>query len=278
MSLHLKTIIVIVLLISQWPLCLAQTLPSFRIIAPQTICKHENNGSLTSSPQAVVVGLQPRDGMKLSYKVRIFFKSTPNRVRSQRNTLLVWKAIRSLENRLNVKERIQISKQNMFSINKTEVEPGVIYMFHIVGITDAGEVSKQQLFTMKYTDGMLERNETQAGLNFLLIGAESTVASIPYTITARVSFCKPRYDYYLRWKMLGLDEEFQDLLHTTGTVLKIPANSLIAGKEYEVQAAVIQSDNSIELAQVFTQMIAFSNKNTFIDCRGEGGDMRPGHR
>ncbi|XP_055850348.1 uncharacterized protein LOC129914922 [Episyrphus balteatus] len=249
MSLHLKTVIVVVFLISLWPLC--STEPSFRIIAPQTICKHENNGSLTSNPQAVVVGLQPRDGMKLSYKVRIFFKSTASRVRSQRNTLLVWKAIRSLENRINVKERMQISKQNMFSINKTEVEPGVIYMFHIVGITDAGEVSKQQLFTMKYTDGVLERNETKAGLNFLLIGAESTVASIPYTITARVSFCKPRYDYYLRWKMLGLDEEFQDVLHTTGTVLKIPPNSLIAGKEYEVQATVIQSDNSLELAQDF---------------------------
>ncbi|KAL5291491.1 hypothetical protein ACFFRR_010719 [Megaselia abdita] len=221
---------------------------SFRIVAPQTICgKAEKSDNITSNSEEVLISLQPRNGEKLHYKFQLFFKTTENR--SQRKTLQIWHAVRDLEKKLNVESRENISAENLISIGTYELIPSVDYYFHITGTSEKNETSEEKYFQLAYTDGKLKHNDAQEDLNFNLIGSEALVASQRLMITALVKFCKPKFEYYLSWKMLGLDEEHQDLLHVSGSLLKMPEYTLMAGKDYTVEATLLGYNNSKELAK-----------------------------
>ncbi|XP_037943227.1 uncharacterized protein LOC119676072 [Teleopsis dalmanni] len=170
--------------------------PSFRIIAPQNICKQDSNATALKLPDGITVSFQPKDGFKLSYKFRIFFKTIGPEIFTQRETLIVWKAVRALEQRLNTKDRLTISKDNMVFISKAEVVAGVSYIFHVYGITDAGETTKEQVFTIQYSNGVFQNENVPEGINLLLIGSETTVAASKYSLHAKVSFCKPKFNYF----------------------------------------------------------------------------------
>lgn len=217
---------------------ISQEVPSFRIVAPQTLCKSEVNETAAKHPDGVTISFQPKDGIKLSYKFKIFFKILGPEPLTQRETLLVWKAVRALEQQLNAKQRLEISKDNMAVISKSQVVPGVSYIFHIVGITDAGETTREQVFTLEYADGVLQNSNVPEGINFLLIGSEEIVANMQYNIMAKVTFCKPKYDYYIQWQLEEIDEKYKELEHTISSVLAIPANVLMADRKTSVEAQV----------------------------------------
>ncbi|XP_073826155.1 uncharacterized protein [Musca autumnalis] len=218
-----------------------EEVPSFRIVAPQTLCKNEENeiSSVKQQADGVTVAFQPKDGIKLSYKFKIFFKILgPNNL-TQRETLLVWKAVRALEQQLNTHERLQISKDNMAMISKRQVVPGVSYIFHVVGITDAGETTREQVFTLDYADGALQNSNVPEGINFLLIGSEEIVANMQYNVVAKVTFCKPKYDFYIQWQLEELHERYKkELERTISSVLIVPANVLNSERKTSIQAEV----------------------------------------
>ncbi|XP_058980645.1 uncharacterized protein LOC131803395 [Musca domestica] len=220
-----------------------EEVPSFRIVAPQTLCKHDtdDNEPSTGKQQAdgITVAFQPKDGIKLSYKFKIFFKILGPDPLTQRETLLVWKAVRALEQQLNTKERLQISKDNMAMISKRQVVPGVSYIFHVVGITDAGETTREQVFTLDYADGVLQNSNVPEGINLLLIGSEEIVANMQYNVVARVGFCKPKYDYYVQWHLEELEGKYRnELERVISSVLIIPANVLMSERKTSVEAQV----------------------------------------
>lgn len=48
--------------------------------------------------------------------------------------------------------------------------------------------------------------------------------------------------------MLGLDEEHQEFVHITGSLMKFPEYTLVPGKEYTVEATLLGYNNTVELA------------------------------
>ncbi|XP_075152764.1 uncharacterized protein LOC142226570 [Haematobia irritans] len=231
---NLFTILVVIL---QFYFKQCQEVPSFRIVAPQTLCKEEESETSIQA-DGVAISFQPKDGIKLSYKFKIFFKLLGPDPLTQRETLLVWKAVRTLEQQLNTKERLTISKNNMAMILKSQVVPGVSYIFHVVGITDAGETTREQVFSLDYAEGVLQNSNVPEGINFLLIGSEEIVANMEYNVMAKVSFCKPKYDYYIQWKLDELDGKYRELENTISSVLTIPANVLMPNRKTSVEAQV----------------------------------------
>lgn len=245
----LKIIHIFLTIFTQISVHAAEEVPSFRIVAPQNLCKHNDTKTVQLQPEGVTITFQPKDGLKLSYKFKIFFKVIAPTGLSQRETLLVWKAVRAVEQRLNSQERLQIMKNNMLLIRKAEVVAGVSYIFHVVGVTDAGETSREQVFTIDYAEGVLQNSNVPQGINLLVIGSEEIVANMEYSVTAKVSFCKPKNDYYLEWRIADLDEKYQIIENTISNTLIVPPNALSANRKTAIEALVRESASSKILAK-----------------------------
>ncbi|XP_065357408.1 uncharacterized protein LOC135951652 [Calliphora vicina] len=251
-----------------------EEVPSFRIVAPQNLCKHNDSETGAKQPEGVTITFQPKDGIKLSYKFKIFFKIIGPEPLTQRETLLVWKAVRALEQHLNSKERLHIMKNNMALIKKTQVVPGVSYIFHVVGITDAGETSREQVFTIDYAEGVLQNSNVPEGINFLLIGSEEVVASIEYSVMAKVTFCKPKNDYYIQWKVSDLEERYQMIENTISSVLLIPPNALSAERKTAIEAEVKESGSNRLLAKevIWVEILNKGFQAMIIPCAARIGE------
>lgn len=245
----IKNILFITILLLKSFEILNEEVPSFRIIAPQNLCKQNDNETGIKQPDGVTITFQPKDGIKLSYKFKIFFKMIGPDPLTQRETLLVWRAVRALEQRLNSNERLQIMKNNMALIKKSHVIPGVSYIFHVVGITDAGETSREQIFKIDYADGVLQNSNVPEGINLLIIGSEEIVASIEYVVIAKVSFCKPKEDYYIKWKILDIDEKYQMIENTISSTLLVPPLALSSDRKTAIEAEVKENETNKLLAK-----------------------------
>lgn len=252
----------------------SEEVPSFRIIAPQNLCKHNESETGAKPPEGVTITFQPKDGIKLSYKFKIFFKILGTEPLTQRETLLVWKAVRALEQHLNSKERLQIMKNNMALIKKSQVVPGVSYIFHVVGITDAGETSREQVFTIDYAEGVLQNSNVPEGINFLLIGSEEIVASIEYSVMAKVTFCKTKNDFYIQWKVSDLEEKYQVIENTIASVLLIPPNALSAERKTAIEAEVREMDTNRLLAKdvIWVEVLNKGFQAIVIPCAARIGE------
>uniref|UniRef100_A0A1B0BJ31 PKD/REJ-like domain-containing protein n=1 Tax=Glossina palpalis gambiensis TaxID=67801 RepID=A0A1B0BJ31_9MUSC len=224
-------------------------LPSFRIIAPQNLCKSNGNESQSQQPDGVTIAFQPKDGIKLIYQFQIFFTILEPNTFNQRETLLVWKAVRALEELLNGKERSKISQENLALIRKSNVMAGVSYVFHVEGITEGGETTPEQVFDIEYRDGVLQNVNVPEGINFLFVGTEEIVANMEYRLIAKVSFCLPKYDYYFEWIIEDLQEEYKELENTISSCLQIPKNVLKAGKRNIIEARVMENKTKRLLAK-----------------------------
>lgn len=64
--------------------------------------------------------MQTVGGLRLSYRVEIFFEVLGG-FRGQQHSLKLWNSIRSLENKINHKDRDVISEKNQINVNNTEV-------------------------------------------------------------------------------------------------------------------------------------------------------------
>lgn len=223
--------------------------PSFRIIAPQNLCKSNDNESQSQQPDGVTIAFQPKDGIKLIYQFQIFFTILEPNTFNQRETLLVWKAVRALEELLNSKERAKISQENLALIRKSNVMAGVSYVFHVEGITEGGETTPEQVFDIEYRDGVLQNVNVPEGINFLFIGTEEIVANMEYRLIAKVSFCRPKYDYYFEWTIEDLQEEYKELENTISSCLQIPKNVLSVGKRNKIEVRVTENKTKRLLAK-----------------------------
>ena len=268
-----NTFLIIIVLLKSFEI-LNEEVPSFRIIAPQNLCKQNDNENGAKHPDGVTITFQPKDGIKLSYKFKIFFKMIGPDPLTQRETLLVWRAVRALEQRLNSKERLQIMKDNMAVIRKSHVIPGVSYIFHVVGITDAGETSREQVFTIDYAEGVLQNRNVPEGINFLLIGSEEIVASIEYSVIAKVTFCKPKEDYFIKWKILDLDEKYQMIENTISSTLLLPPMALSSERKTAIEAEVKESVTNKLLAKdvIWVEVLNKGFQVLIIPCAARIGE------
>lgn len=119
---------------------------------------------------------------------------------SQRHTLQLWRSARQLEQRID-KDHEVVSASNQITIFNEELVSGVIYTFNIVGVDDNGVLSHDQNFTITYKGKNTRTSVDQDGsssrddVSLLLLCPEVCYSDLPYLVTAKVIFCKPRNDY-----------------------------------------------------------------------------------
>ncbi|XP_062705306.1 uncharacterized protein LOC109412601 [Aedes albopictus] len=234
--------------------------PSFRILAPEFVCGptkstnlSDETGSAVAVPQQITIGLQTKGGQRLHYDVTVHFELL-NGIVSQRHTLLLWKSVRQLEKRFKA-EREAISDGNQITIPNEDLVPGVGYTFNVVAVDQAGARSQDQNFTVTYTGknaraALMQDGSSSAGdVSLLLLGSEVTYPDVPFTVTAKVIFCRPRNAYKFHWTVQGLDEA-SGVSNTNSDILEIPAGNLSPGKTYNIAVTVVDSaaGNSIVAA------------------------------
>lgn len=102
--------------------------PFLRIVAPQYICDAKTNASVDNSnnDNKLTIGLQTREGQRLRYAIAIDFNILDG-FKSQRHTLSIWKAVRELQAKFQVKKiSDEITLKNQIEIDALEV----IYIFN----------------------------------------------------------------------------------------------------------------------------------------------------
>ncbi|XP_052863871.1 uncharacterized protein LOC128270504 [Anopheles cruzii] len=251
--------------------------PTFRIIAPKFICNSEVTGSVptanssTASKETTTftIGFQTKAGQRLQYRLTAYFRLLDGFV-SQRHTVGLWRSVRLLERRV-WSEREGIAESGQLTIASSELLPGAVYSFGVVGIAEDGEESEPQNFTMTYrsagTTSFEHEGSSARGhdVSLLLLGAEMTYADVDYSVTAKLIFCRPRNDYSFRWSVSGLDEEFVPVAMERSNLLRIPAGSLTPGQIYEIQAHVCSSSNADEtLAKARVKVAVLDRQPTLV--------------
>jgi hypothetical protein len=94
--------------------------PFLRIVAPQYICDGKDKANKTDSNK-LTIGLQTREGQRLNYKISIDFTILDG-FKNQRHTLSIWKNVRELQKKFQVKEVAdEISLRNQIEIDALEV-------------------------------------------------------------------------------------------------------------------------------------------------------------
>lgn len=64
--------------------------------------------------------MQTDGGQKLSYRVQLFFEVLGG-YHGQQHSLTLWRAVRAMEKKINIKNRDIISRKNQINVNNTEV-------------------------------------------------------------------------------------------------------------------------------------------------------------
>lgn len=64
--------------------------------------------------------MQTKGGQKLTYRVQLFFEVLGG-YRGQQHSLTLWKTVRAMEKKINIKNRDLISRKNQINVNNTEV-------------------------------------------------------------------------------------------------------------------------------------------------------------
>ncbi|KAJ6638595.1 hypothetical protein Bhyg_11332, partial [Pseudolycoriella hygida] len=192
--------------------------------------------------------MQTEGGQKLSYRVRMFFEMLGG-YRGQQLSLSLWRAIRTMEKKINVKDKNRISDKNQINVNNTELVQGVFYTFTIIGIDENGKESDAQNFTVAYSDGKIQRTNADGSvipddITFLMLGSEDAYANMEYKVEADVKFCTPRYDYYFKWEILDLPKRYNNIIQIPGNTLRVPYGVFEGGRTYTITSKLIQSNDS----------------------------------
>ncbi|GAB0092498.1 hypothetical protein DMENIID0001_074940 [Sergentomyia squamirostris] len=211
--------------------------PEFRIISPQFMCNTKNtNRSVEASPEEITIRFQPREGRRLTYLVRVYFQFIDG-WKSQRRTISLWRSIRLLEKRIrNISE--EISLNNQFNINQTELTPGVIYTFNIAGRDSNAVLSEEENVTVVYRNSQESGRKGVGDLSLLLIGSVYIYNHLPFILQANLILCQPTNDYFFKWKVSGLEDEYKMWLRTPGKTLYLPPNILSPSKSYMINVEV----------------------------------------
>lgn len=64
--------------------------------------------------------MQTDGGQKLTYRVRMYFEVLGG-YRGQQHALSLWRAVRTMEKKINIKDRDTIADKNQINVNNTEV-------------------------------------------------------------------------------------------------------------------------------------------------------------
>ncbi|XP_037027027.1 uncharacterized protein LOC119067871 isoform X2 [Bradysia coprophila] len=221
--------------------------PIFRILAPQVICKNTKDDAADTPPQ-ITISMQTEGGQKLTYRVRMYFEVLGG-YQGQQKALSLWRAVRTMEKKINIKDKDLISDKNQINVNNTELVQGVYYVFTITGIDENGYESEPDNFTVTYSDGKIKRTNPDGSvipddITFLMLGSETAYANLEYKIEANVKFCTPRYNYYFEWEVSNLPERHKNIVNIPGSTLRVPVGVFEAGHTYTISAKLVQSNDS----------------------------------
>ncbi|XP_049877651.1 uncharacterized protein LOC126374919 isoform X3 [Pectinophora gossypiella] len=235
------------ILLMHLPLSVVGETPKFRVLAPEFICPKDQDAAV-DKPDNTVVTLQTPAGstFDIVWSVRWTTLDAP----TQRFTLMVWKAVRELEKRLNKEQ----PEPYVYVIPNDELLRGVNFIFNITAIDQGGETSAPKSFHIDNTQGeqKLDLVEGRAEqLYMVLVGGQLTYSDVPYVLQAQVTSCAPTQDYYFIWSVHDTisHESVIDVSSTIGSTLTIPPHSLRPGLEYDVNCQVIKQSTRLRITQ-----------------------------
>ncbi|XP_073953377.1 uncharacterized protein isoform X1 [Choristoneura fumiferana] len=218
--------------------------PEFRILAPEFVCPKDAEATLVK-PDSIIITVRTKAGAKLRMTWTVRWSPLP--APAQRSTLLLWRATRALEKKLNGPQ----PEPFVYAIKNDELLPGVNYIFNVTASTAEGEHTLKSFHINNVQgDHNLERIEGHADLlSVVLVGGQETYADVEFAMEALVTTCYPTQDYYFDWTIQSTETDDKVDTALTSSRLEIPANSLRAGLTYLVTCQVIRESNGDYITQ-----------------------------
>ncbi|XP_059621187.1 uncharacterized protein LOC132264870 [Phlebotomus argentipes] len=243
----MKIPLILLLLFSHQSLSQTVPRPEFRIISPQFMCNVKSaNTSIEAPPEQITIRFQPREGMRLTYLVRVYFEFIDG-WKSQWRTISLWRSVRMLEKRIrNTSETITLN--NQIYIDQKELTPGVAYTFNIAARDSNGGLSEEENVTVLFRGDSVSKNSAR-DTSLLLIGSVYIYSHLPLLIQANLIFCDPTNDYVFKWQMPVLENEQQEWLKTPGKTFYLPPNTLKPRQNDEIQVQVVNSNRTLMYTQ-----------------------------
>ncbi|XP_063539398.1 uncharacterized protein LOC134748538 [Cydia strobilella] len=161
---------------------------------------------------------------------------TPLPELSQRFTLMLWRATRELEKKLNGPQK----EPYVYVIENDELLSGVDYKFNVTASNSDGEETTKTFHINNVKgDQLLENLEGRTDmLSIILVGGEETYADVEFMMDALVTTCHPTQDYYFEW---SAESAGHKIAASPGGRMELPAYSLRAGLTYLVTCRVVSS-------------------------------------
>ncbi|XP_028164787.1 uncharacterized protein LOC114355932 [Ostrinia furnacalis] len=213
--------------------------------APQFICPKDDNATVEKPDNTVITLQTAADAdMRIDWTVRW----TPLVAPTQRFTLLLWKAVRALEARLNQPQ----PEPYVYVIENSQMLKGVNYIFNVSSVESNGDVSEPKCFNIDNTQGDHELTiEGRSDMfSVVLVGAQAALADVTYVVEAQVTTCTPTQDYYFAWSVQSLStDDMVNVSHIQGSRLEVPPHTLRPGLVYSASCQVIRASNGNFITQ-----------------------------
>ncbi|XP_061728256.1 uncharacterized protein LOC133533307 [Cydia pomonella] len=207
--------------------------PHFRILAPEFVCPKEADTGPKSIDNTIITLRTPADA-KLDMRWTV--RWTPLPAPSQRFTLMLWRATRQLEKKLNGPQK----EPYVYIIENDELLRGVDYKFNVTASNSEGEETTKT-FHINNAKGeqLLQNLEGRTDmLSIILVGGEETYADVELMMDALVTTCHPTQDFYFEW---SAESAGHKIAASPGGRLELPTYSLRAGLTYLVTCRVVSS-------------------------------------
>ncbi|XP_063627930.1 uncharacterized protein LOC134799458 [Cydia splendana] len=207
--------------------------PHFRILAPEFVCPKEDDTGPVDIENTIIT-LRTSADAKLDMRWTV--RWTPLPAPSQRFTLILWRATRELEKKLNGPQK----EPYVYVIENDELLSGVDYKFNVTASnSDGDETTKTFHINNVKGDQLLENLEGRTDmLSIMLVGGQETYADVEFMMDALVTTCHPTQDYYFEW---SAESAGHKIAASPGGRLELPAYSLRAGLTYLVTCRVVSS-------------------------------------
>ncbi|XP_048486229.1 uncharacterized protein LOC105382408 [Plutella xylostella] len=213
--------------------------PTFRILAPQFVCPKDDK-AIIEKPEETVIMVQTAAGQDLDMRWTV--RWTPLQQPSQRDTLMVWRAVRALEAKLNAPQPVPY----VYVIENEQLLRGVDFKFTVTG-SSHGVTSDPKTFHIDNSagDSKLQHVEGRADLfSISLLGSQVAYADVEYVLEALVTMCTPTEDYHFQWTVQSVSTDAKvDVSSERGARLAVPAMSMVADLAYNAQVDVIKTSS-----------------------------------
>ncbi|KAM3956537.1 uncharacterized protein ACR2FA_009445 [Aphomia sociella] len=217
---------------------------SLRILAPQYVCPKQED-DIIEKPDNTVITLHSTSSETL--RVQWLVRWKPLKSPTQRFTIMLWRAVRELEKKLNGPQ----VEPNVYFIDNNDLLGGVDYIFNISEIKPNGDLELPKSFNIDNTQG--DQKLTIEGrtdkFSLMLVGAQVAYVDVEFTLEALVMACYPTQDYYFVWTIINEVNDILNVSYIKGSTLRIPQYSLKAGSFYDVYCQLYKNNDGSFITQ-----------------------------